>query len=143
MRPSLAAGEARGRCKTERLFYAVRPGYHYIKERGLSGYVTFKLDRDKGNEYTLRAPEATRNLQATGDVFAAWAVSFGRGGGQPPAPSAEVYFRIGAKYPGTNIQQLDLIPSEEHDRIRATKPVARFQPYKDFQQAAQVAGSLS
>ena len=109
----------------------------------MSGYVTFKLDRDKGNEYTLRAPAATSNLQAAGDVFAAWAVSFGPGGGQPPAPLAEVYFRIGAKYPGTNIHRLDPITSEEYDRIRATKPVARFHPYKDFQQAAQAAGSMS
>lgn len=109
----------------------------------MSGYVTFKLDRDKGNEYTLRAAEATSNLQAAGDVFAAWPVSFGGGGGQPPAPLAEVYFRIGAKYPGTNILRLDPISSDEYDRLRATKPVARFSPYKDFQHAAQVAGSLS
>ena len=109
----------------------------------MSGYVTFKLDREKGNEYTLRAPEATSNLQATGDVFAAWTVSFGPGGGQPPAPSAEVYFRIGAKYPGTSIHQLDPISSEEYDRIRATKPVGRFQPYKDFRQAARAAGPMS
>ena len=109
----------------------------------MSGYVTFKLDRDKENEFILRAPEAALNLQAAGDVFAAWPVSFNGGGGQPPAPSAEVYFRIGDKYPGTNILRLDPIPSEEYDRIRATKPVARFQPYKDFQQAAQAAGSRS
>lgn len=109
----------------------------------MSGYVTFKLDRDKGNEYTLRAPEATSNLQAAGDVFAAWTVSFGPGGGQSPAPSAALYFRIGVRYPNTNIWQLNLISSEEYDRLRVTKPVAKFRPYKDFQQAAQVAGSLA
>lgn len=129
--------------ETEHLFYTVRTDRQGIEERSMSGYVTFKLDRGKGNEYALRAAEATSNLQAAGDVFAAWPVSFGPGGGQPPAPSAEVYFRIGTRYPGTNIWQLNPISSDEYDRLRATKPVARFSPYKDFQHAAQVAGSLS
>ena len=74
----------------------------------MSGYVTFKLDSDKGNECTLRSPEADQQLAGRLAMCSQLGPCLSEpGGGQPPAPSSEVYFRIGDRHPGTNILQLD------------------------------------
>ena len=105
----------------------------------VSGFVTFKIEQEKGREATLRAPQPTQSVYAAGDVFAAWPVQFG--GGPTPDDRSELFFRQNGKFPGTNIVRLELISEQEYDRSKSTRPVARFKPYKDFIAAAREAAN--
>ena len=91
-----------------------------------NGYVTFKRDKETGNETVLRAIEATKRLSEASGAEFAWTVQFSRGSGKPPDPIGEVFFKVKRPYTGTNIRQLETISEDEFQRSEASQKVARF-----------------
>lgn len=66
-----------------------------------NGYVTFKRDKETGNETVLRAIEATKRLSEASGAEFAWTVQFSRGSGTRPGPFSEVFFKVKHFYTGT------------------------------------------
>lgn len=109
----------------------------------MSGFVTFKLDRERGNEITLRAPAPAETLPPDNAADYAWAVQMGGRSGSPPSPESTVFFSVGGRYPGSSILALSGIGEAEYERIKASSKVARFLPYRTFSDVAQEAARIS
>ena len=107
-----------------------------------SRYVTFKMDKPDGDVTVLRNPTAAIELRR-GIADFAWAVQTGSGGGPRPAPQSSVFFEVGDVFPETNIPRLEMIPETKFNQIRRSGKAARFEPWKDFDHAAQEALGLS
>ena len=105
----------------------------------MAGYVTFKENSGSGREVVLRSAEATCELPPGSAADYAWQVVFGSGGGQRPAPERTVFFAVDGTFPGSTIRRLTLISEAEYDQRRNHSDVARFQPYRQFDRAAQEA----
>ena len=107
------------------------------------GYVTFKREKETGNESVLRSIEATKYLDKASGADFAWPVEFRYGRSTPPDPFSEVFFRVLRPFPNTNIRELETISEHDFERSKASQKVARFTPLKDFQHAAEQARRLS
>ena len=104
-----------------------------------NGYVTFKSDNNNGNETVLRDPTPAKHLaEASGAEFTL-EVRPGLGGGPPADPQSEVFFEVGSRFDGSNIRRLKQIPETKFDQIKASQKVARFNPRKAIDQAANEA----
>ena len=107
-----------------------------------SGYVTFKMDIPDGNVTVLRDPTPAKELRRGSAEFA-WVVRTGPGGGPRPGPQSSVFFKVGSVFEETNIHRLDVVSESEFERVRLSQKVARFEPWKEFDQAAREALGLS
>ncbi len=109
----------------------------------MSGFVTFKRDKEQGNDTTLRAAAPAGTLPPDNAADYAWAVQMGGGSGSPPSPESTVFFRVDGRYPGSNILRLSGIGEAEYERIKASSNVARFSPYRTFSDVAREAARIS